>query len=171
MSYDLQELKGYIGRTGNRITACDPVEKGAVRRFAQAIMDEDAKYGAEGIDEGGRSLAPPLFPPFAFRRALGTPDPLTARAKDDYFDGLSLTVNTGLPDLPLPDMGLLNGGAEIEFFDYARHGDRITQVSRYSDIWDKQSSKGPMIFVVTETDYLDQNDKLLLRVRQVNIRR
>lgn len=171
MSYDIEQLRAYIGTTSASVTACDPVEKGAVRRFAQAIMDEKAKYGAEGIDEGGRSLAPPLFPSFMFRRPLGTEDPLTKRAKDDYFDGLSLAVNTGLPDLPIPHMSLLNGGAEIEFFDHARHGDIVSQQSRYADIYERQSSKGPMIMVVTETDYSNQDGKLLLRIRQINIRR
>ncbi|MER2533716.1 MAG: MaoC family dehydratase N-terminal domain-containing protein [Rhizobiaceae bacterium] len=171
MSILTDEIRFYVGKQSERVFACDPVEKGAVRRFAQAIMDEQPKYGAEGIDEGGQSLAPPLFPPFMFRRPLGTEDPISKRAEDPDFDGLTLSVNTGLPDLPLPGLALLNGGAEIEFYRHARHGEWVSQRSRYSDIYERESKKGPMLFVVTETDYETRGGDLLVRVRQVNIRR
>jgi hypothetical protein len=165
------EILGYIGRESERVFACDPVEKGAVRRFAQAIMDEQPKYGVAGVDPGGQSIAPPLFPPFMLRRPLGTEDPLSKRAEDPDFDGLTLAINSGLPDLPLPGIALLNGGAEIEFYRHAHYGDEVSQRSRYSTIYERQSSKGPMLFVVTETDYETRAGVLLLRVRQVNIRR
>jgi len=171
MSRFNDEVRSYVGRSSEVIKACDPVEKGAVRRYAQAIMDDDPSYGVEGIEPGGASIAPPLFPAFMFRRPLNTPDPLTERALDPDFDGLSLAINTGLPDLPLHGMALLNGGAEIEFYRHARHGEWVTQQSRYSDIYERQSSKGPMIIVVTETMYRNTDGDLLLCVRQINIRR
>jgi hypothetical protein len=171
VTYSMETLRDFIGVTSQSVTASEPVEAGAVRRFAQAIMDEDLKYGDPASVQGGQRLAPPLFPAFMFRRPLGTVDPVTQRAGDDYFDGLTLAINTGLPELPLDGMSLLNGGAEIEFYDYAKHGERISQQTRYRDIYEKVSSKGPMIFVVTETDYRNDAGALLLRIRQVNIRR
>ena len=171
MSLLAPAVKACVGMESPEVYACDPVEKGAVRRFAQAIMDDDPRYGAAGTDEGGESLAPPLFPAFMFRRPLGTPDPLSARAADPNFDGLSLAIITGLPDVPLGSLGLLNGGAEIEFYRHARHGERVKQRSRYADIYERESKKGPMVFVVTETDYSSSEGQLLLRIRQVNIRR
>ena len=38
------EVRSYIGVSSEADFACDAVETGAVRRFAQAIMDEDPAY-------------------------------------------------------------------------------------------------------------------------------
>ena len=77
----------------------------------------------------------------------------------------------GLPELPLPGRALLNGGSEIEFFRYARHGEGVIQRSTYADIYERQSKNGPMLFVVTETEYLTQSGELLMRARKTAIRR
>ena len=45
---DLSEaLKPYIGLESHTDTACDVVERGAVRRYAQAIMNEDPIFSVE----------------------------------------------------------------------------------------------------------------------------
>jgi hypothetical protein len=165
------EIRSFVGLEGDPVTATDPVEPGAVRRFAQAIMDEQPRYGAATEGDERSAIAPALYPQFMFRRPLGSDDPLSAHAGDAYFDGLSLVVNTGLPDLPLPGLGLLNGGAEIEFFRHARHGEKVVQRSQYQDIQEKMSSKGPMLVVIVETEYRTAAGELLLRVRQTNLRR
>ncbi len=166
------EVKQYIGRTSDRFGAWDPVERGAVRRYAQAIMDPDPAYGDE---EYGRryqgAVAPPLYPAYMFRAPFGSPDGLTERATDPDFDGLLTSVSSGLPELPLPGLALLNGGAEIEFFRYARHNERVFQRSRYVDIYERDSRSGPMIFVVIETEYETEAGELLLRNRKTLIRR
>lgn len=167
------EIRGYIGRQSDSVAACDAIEPGAVRRYAQAIMaDDDWEYaaGAEPARYGG-PVAPPIYPAFMFRRPLGTPDVLTERAGDPDFDGLVSAAGDGLPELPLPGRALLNGGSEIEFFQYARHGERVTQRSRYADIYEKQSKSGPMLFIITETEYRNSAGDVLLRVRKTTIRR
>jgi hypothetical protein len=166
------EIRGFIGAESEAVTACDLVEPGAVRRYAQAIMDDDPDYapGAVPARYGG-PVAPPLYPSFLFRRSYGTPDVLTERAGDPDFDGLVAAAGDGLPELPLPGRALLNGGSEIEFFRYARHGESIVQRSRYADIYERQSKNGPMLFVVTETEYRTGGGDLLLRARKTIIRR
>jgi hypothetical protein len=167
------EIRGYIGRQSGSVTACDAVEPGAVRRYAQAIMaDKDGDY-APGATPGryGGPVAPPIYPAFMFRRPLGTPDVLTERAEDPDFDGLVSAASDGLPELPLPGRALLNGGSEIEFFRYARHGEQVTQQSRYADIYERVSKNGPMLFVIIETEYRTAGGELLLRVRKTTIRR
>ncbi len=163
------ELRGFIGRESAGATACDPVEAGAVRRYAQAIMDQDPAYAA-GADRYGGPVAPPLYPAFMFRRPFGTPDPLTDRAEDPDFDGLTVAAHSGLPELPLR-LALLNGGAEVELYRYARHGERVTQRSRYADIYERESKSGPMLFVIVETEYRTGDGDLLMRVRGTSIRR
>ena len=40
--------------------------------------------------------------------------------------------------------------------------------ARYVDLVEKQTSKGPMILVISESDYLNGDDELLLRVRRTH---
>ncbi len=166
------EIRSYIGLQSEWVTACDTVEPGAVRRYAQAILaDDDPSYAAAAHPgRYGGPVAPPIYPAFMFRRPLGTPDVLSERAEDPDFDGLVSSASDGLPELPLPGRALLNGGSEIEFLRYARHGEAVTQRSRYADIYERQSKTGPMLFVVVETDYA-AGDEVLLRVRKTLIRR
>lgn len=166
------EIRGFIGRQGAVQQAVDAVEPGAVRRYAQAIMaDTDGDYAPEAsLSRTGGPVAPPLYPAFMFRRPLGTPDVLSDRAADPDFDGLVSSASDGLPELPLPGRALLNGGSEIELLRYARHGERVTQRSRYADIYERESKNGPMLFVIVETEYA-VGAEILLRVRKTIIRR
>lgn len=166
------EIRSYIGRQSEDLTACDVVEPGAVRRYAQAIMaDDDMSYAPDGNSSHyGGPVAPPIYPAFMFRRPYGTADVLSERAEDPDFDGLVSSASDGLPELPLPGRALLNGGSEIEFLRYARHGEQVSQRSRYADIYERQSKNGPMLFVVIETEYATGGE-VLLRVRKTIIRR
>jgi len=169
-----EALKQYIGMQSETETACDPVERGAVRRYAQAIMDEDPIFSEACANNArfGGPVAPPLYPTHMFRRAFGAPDPLQLRARDPDFDGLSATSAQGLSELePIRHLALLNGGSEIEFFRYARHGESVTLRSRYADIVEKDTSKGPMLFVTIETEYRNGDGALLMTVRRTLIRR
>ncbi len=167
------EIRGFIGRRSEVVTACDAVEPGAVRRYAQAIMaDDDGDYAPDAMPARyGGPVAPPIYPAFMFRRPLGTPDALTERAEDPDFDGLVSAAGDGLPELPLPGRALLNGGAEIESLRYARHGERVMQRSHYADIYERQSKTGPMLFVIIKTEYATAGGEILLGVRKTIIRR
>jgi len=166
------EVRSYIGREGPIFGACDAVEAGAVRRYAQAIMDPDPAYASdqEGVRYGG-AVAPPLYPSFMFRTPFDAPDVLTERAHDPDFDGIVMGVGNGLPELPLHGLALLNGGAEVEFLAYARHGERVLQKSRFADIQEKQTKSGPMLLVIIETEFTNEAGQLLLRSRKTIIRR
>jgi len=169
-----EALKKYIGLQSESETACDPVERGAVRRYAQAIQDEDPIFwdACPNNARFGGPVAPPLFPTHLFRRAYGAPDPLQQRARDPDFDGLASGASSGLPELdPIRHLALLNGGSEIEFFRYARHGETVKQRSRYADIVEKASGKGPMLFVTIETEYRNGDGELLMKTRRTQIRR
>ena len=164
----------YIGLESQTEIACDPVERGAVRRYAQAIMDEDPIFWApcENNRLYGGPVAPPLYPTHLFRRPFGTPDPIQENARNPDFDGIGATAAQGLPEIePLKGSALLNGGTEIEFYRYARHGERVKLKSRYADIYEKATSKGPMIFVVIESEYRTGDEELLIRTRRTQIRR
>lgn len=170
----IEGLKQYIGIQSEWETACDVVEPGAVRRFAQAIMDEDPAYGPKAEERLGGPVAPALYPMLMFRRPLGSPDPLQINATDPDFDGLgqASSVTRGLPAIePLAGYAILNGGTEVELFRYARHGETIRMRSRYADITEKETSKGPIVLVVTESEFATPEGEVLLRARRTLIRR
>jgi acyl dehydratase len=170
-----ESLKNYIGIQSEADVACDVVERGAVRRYAQAIMNEDPIFSEDCPNNAryGGPVAPPLFPTHLFRRPFGAPDPIQNNARNLEFDGIvAAPTSQGLPEIePLRGYALLNGGSEIEFFRYARHGDTIRVRSRYADITEKQTSKGPIVLVVTESEYHNQHGDLLIRTRRTSIRR
>ncbi len=167
------EVKAYIGISTEADLACDPVEAGAVRRFAQAIMDEQPAYLPENNEHNrryGGPIAPPLFANHIIRRALCTEDPVQTNAHDPDFDGMLPTAT--LPAIaPLKHLATLNGGSEFEFFRYARHGDRVTLKLSYDSITQKQSSKGLMLLVVRLYEFRTGDGELLMRSRMTTIRR
>lgn len=166
------EIREYIGKEGPRFAASDIVEGGAVRRYAQAIMDQDPAYNKGRPDAAkGVPVAPPLYPVFMFRTPFDSVDYLTERAPDPDFDGAVLGVGNGLPELPLHGLALLNGGAEVELFRYPHQGDRVYQQSRYVDIYERISKSGPMLMVVIDTMYSTEGGEPLLRYRKTLIRR
>lgn len=170
----IEGLEKYVGLQSEWETACDVVEAGAVRRFSQAIMDEDSAYGRDADTRFGGPIAPPLYPMMMFRRPLGAPDPLQIHAADPDFDGLGQgsSVTRGLPEIePLAGYAALNGGTEVEFFRYARHGETIRMRSRYADITAKETSKGPIVLVVTEAEFATPDGEVLMRARRTLIRR
>jgi len=163
----IEELrKKYVGLQSELEEGTDHVERGAVRRHAQACMDENQIYSIDTLENEkyGGPVAPPLFPPLLFRRAFGSPDPVQENAHSPEFDGL--THRLSLPPIEeIKHLKMLNGGTEIEFFRYARMDEAVTQQTRYADIFEKETSRGRMIFVVTEIDYRTKAGEPLLRVR------
>ncbi len=161
-------VRAYIGRESTIELACDAVERGAIRRYVQAIMDEDARFA-------GGEIAPLLFPTHMFRRGFGAPDPIQANVANPDFDGVAdgvgATAAQGLPEIePLRHLRLMNGGAELELFRHARAGERVTVRSRYADIVERATAKGPMVFVTIESEFRTAGGELLLRVRTTMIR-
>jgi hypothetical protein len=163
------EVLALVGAWTEPEFACDAVEPGAVRRFAQAIMDDDPCYGPDGVHpRAGAPVAPLLFPNHMLRRPFGTPDPLHGRDAD--FDGV--VTAAGLPPLPgLRELAVLNGGSEFEFYRHALHGERVSFRQRYADIHEKASSKGTMAVVVIEGELRTEAGELLLRSRRTLLRR
>ncbi len=174
-TYLTDEVKSYIGMMAEPVTAWEVIEGGAVRRFTQAIMDNDPHYWDPQVAANSRYgalIAPPLYPSFTLRRTPGSPDPLEAIINNPDADGTGgMGGGSGLPTIPLPLVRLLNGGVEAEFFAYAKQGDLITAQSRYADIYEKPGRSGLMVFTVMETTYTNQDGQLLLKTRNTTIRR
>jgi acyl dehydratase len=67
--------------------------------------------------------------------------------------------------------GWLNGGNRFEYFAPVMVGDEITATGRIADVYEKQGSSGNLLFIIFETDYVNQDGKLVGRVRGTAIRR
>lgn len=165
-------MRALVGVWGETVVACDAVEPGAVRRFAQAIMDDDPAYAADGPGDrrAGGPVAPPLFPNHMLRRPFGTADVVQARADDPDFDGV--VPAPGLPPIEaLARWPVVNGGSEFELFRYARHGETVAVRQRYAEIAEKRSATGTLVVVVVESEMRTAAGELLLRARRTLLRR
>jgi hypothetical protein len=170
--YISDEVKKLIGYETDWVEAYDPVEQGAIRRFYQAVMDDDPVYWKQEhamTTKYTGVVAPPLFPLHAFRRLPGTPDPLARVAGDPDFDGVVRDFGLGLPPVPIPLPRILNGGVQVEVYQLARLGDRIRARSKYVDIHQKEGRSGTLVFVLIETVYVNQKGETLLKAVQTNV--
>lgn len=147
------EIRAWIGRQAPpwtiEVTALD------VKRFAVATDDRNPLYtDAEQAKQSryGGLIAPPLF----------YMAPLTDPVPEDELrpDGLPYEGRFPIPPTPLPR--LMDGGTDIEFFAPIRVGDTLTAHSKIVDIYQKDGRSGPLIFVVRETTYTNQNDEVVV---------
>ena len=147
------EIRAWIGRQSPpwtiEVTALD------VKRFAVATDDSNPLYtDAERAEQSryGGLIAPPLF----------YMAPLTDPVPEDELrpDGLPYEGRFPIPPTPLPR--LMDGGTDIEFFAPIRVGDTLTARSKIVDIYQKEGRSGPLIFVVRETTYTNQNDAVVI---------
>jgi hypothetical protein len=162
------------GLEGEPLWTDGALEQDSVRRFIQAIMDNDPCYfDAEHAAHSkfGQLVAPPLFPVHAFRFRCGQPDPLGILQEDSDADGSGGNegVYFGLPTLNSPLKRLLNGGNEIEFYRNLAVGERCVATARYSDIQVKQSKSVAMLLVTIETRFQNDQRDLLIINRQTLI--
>ncbi len=103
------------------------VEKGAVRKFAEAIGDSNLFYGDEAYARQGhygRLLAPPTFP---------------------------RTFDCGyVPGLELPDAGLIHGEFHIFYERPLYVGDEVLCSLKLKNSYDKESRNGLLGFLFFE---------------------
>ncbi|HYQ80711.1 MAG TPA: MaoC family dehydratase N-terminal domain-containing protein [Anaeromyxobacteraceae bacterium] len=140
--------KSLIGRESE--PAVHEVEKGMIRRFAEALGDPNPIYVDE---EAARAsgfpalVAPPTFPAV-------------------------LTVNDRFRhSLDLGTRSLLLGEQTIEYGRQVVAGDRITVRSRVADVQEKAGPSGPMDVIVIEDEGRAADGELVFRSRETFILR
>jgi acyl dehydratase len=144
--YVTDEARKQIGKTSEARTY--DVERGAIRRFAEAIEDRNPLFNSEREARHtrfGGMIAPPTF-----CRSMGAP----------------------IPDIKLdmPTFRGLDGGSEWEYFEPIRAGDRITVQSKLVDLREAAGRLGPMVFTVVETTYTNQHGEVCALQRSTGIR-
>ena len=67
--------------------------------------------------------------------------------------------------------GWLNGGNRFEYVAPVTVGDHVTATGRIADVYEKPGSTGALLFIIFETDYVNQRGELVARLRGTMIRR
>ena len=110
------------------------VEKGAIIKFAEAIGDTNPIFNDEVAarqSKYGGMIAPPTF----LR---------------------SMSAGALKVDFRIPYSANLDGGSEWEYFEPIRPGDRITVTTKIADLYERAGRLGNMLFMVRETNYVNQ---------------
>jgi acyl dehydratase len=140
--------RSLIGRESEPVV--HEVEKGAIRRFAEALGDPNPIYVDEAAARasGYPSLvAPPTFP--------------VALASNERFRH----------SLDLGTRSILHGEQQFEYGRPIVAGDRITVKSKVADVQERAGASGAMDVIVIEDEGRDDKGELVFRTRAMLILR
>lgn len=139
-------MKGFVGQSSRPVA--NEVEKGAIRRFAAAIGDDNPLYRDENFARqlGYRSLvAPPTFP---------------------------RTFDFGaIPGWTLPTDGLIHGEERIFYHRPVVAGDVLYCRRTLVDVFEKSGSIGQMIFLVFHQVAAEADGDVVVELRSSIIHR
>ena len=126
------------------------IEKGAIRKFAQAIGDANPLWQDEEYAEKGKYsgiIAPPSF---------------------------FCTVDAGMSntrmEIDWPLKRLVATGDELEFFHPVRPGDVITSTLKLAEVQEKETKGGKRLFVTFEVAFTNQKGEMVAKGRVSSMR-
>jgi acyl dehydratase len=150
------ELKQHIGKI-------DPphvreVERGAIRRYADAVGNDnplyfDEEYASES--RYGTIIAPPGFFGWSMQ---------SVPSSEGIIGLMTAMINAGY-------YRILDGGMSYEFFLPVRAGDIMIASPKVKDVTAKEGKSGTMMVCDFETTYLNQNGDLVAKAYQTLIGR
>ena len=151
-----EELKQYIGKI-------DPphvreVEKGAIRRYAEAVGNDNPLYYDDEYARKtryGSIIAPPGF--------FGWPKKLVVTA-EGLIGFMEALINAGF-------YRILDGGISYEFFLPVCAGDTLIAWPQVKDVTAKEGKSGKMIISQFETTFINQNGDIVAKATQTLIGR
>ena len=138
------KLKQMVGKATRPVTF--EIEKGQIRRFAQAIGEENPLHSDEKVAKAAGF--PSLVAPPTLVGSLGTVEELCEH-------------------LGLSDRATMHAEEEYEYFRPICAGDEITMVHRLVNAYDKNAPNGRLIFVVIETRATDKKARAVCKGRRV----
>jgi hypothetical protein len=106
-----------------------------------------------------------------FAEAIGDPNPRWQSEAPPTFLVALAPTSIHLAEAEEYGKGWLNGGNRFEYFAPVKVGDTITATGRVADVYEKQGSSGNLLFIIFETDYVNQGGTLVARLRGTAIRR
>ena len=157
-----EEIKKLIGTSGS--PKFYEVEKGAIRRFADAVGDDSPLYHDEEYarkSKYGSIIAPPGFFGWPLNQVGNSP-----LAVDIPPELESAFERAGYP-LSL----VLDGGMEYEFFLPVRAGDVLSAVTIVRNLRERSSETGSIIVSFLDTTYHNQDGALVAKQQLMFVRR
>jgi acyl dehydratase len=124
------------------------VEKGAIRRFADAIGDNNPLYHDEEHTKKSRHGALVAPPTFIFTMTMG----MAPHYQWDF-------GRVGI-----------HGGEEYEYLKPIKAGDTITCKTKIADIYEKDGKRGKMAFMILESLLENQHGEVVSRIKRTRIR-
>ena len=106
-----------------------------------------------------------------FAEAIGDPNPRWKSEAPPTFLVAMAAASMHLDDAEDFGKGWLNGGNRFEYQAPVMIGDQITARSHVADVYDKAGSSGDLLFIIFETEYVNQRGELVARLRGTAIRR
>ena len=155
-----QEIVQLIGKTGE--TTVLEVEKGAIKKFADAVGDAKPLYRDEEYARStgfGGIVAPPGF--FGWPTKWKSAMPFFSEIRQEVVDTIAKAGYSRI----------LDGGIEYDFYHPVRAGDILSALSKVKNIYEREAKAGKMILSVIETTYTNQNGDVVAKARQTIIHR
>ena len=106
-----------------------------------------------------------------FVQAIDDPNPRWAEEAPPTFLVALAAASMHLEEAEEYGKGWLNGGNRFEYFEPVKVGDRITAAGRVADVYEKTGGSGSLLFIIFETDYVNQDGRTVARLRGTAIRR
>ena len=106
-----------------------------------------------------------------FAQAIGDPNQRWDKEAPPTFLVALAPVAPHLGEAEEFGKGWLNGGNRFEYFAPVMIGDRITATGRIADVYEKSGSTGELLFIIFETDCVNQRGDRVATLRETMIRR
>lgn len=153
-----EEVTNLIGRTGETVTL--EVEKGAIRKFADAVGDQNPLYWDEEYARDSRYgtiVAPPGFYgwPIKWKGSM----PFFAELKQELIDTIS---RMGYKQV-------IDGGIDFDFCQPVHAGDVLASVDKIIDVSEYEGKRGKRVLSVIKTTYTNQNGDVVAKARKITI--
>ena len=106
-----------------------------------------------------------------FAEAIGDANPRWLEEAPPTFLVAIAPTSIHLKEAEEYGQGWLNGGNRFEHLEPVRAGDVITATAKVADAYEKSGSSGALLFIVFETEYVNQHGRTVARLRGTAIRR
>ena len=106
-----------------------------------------------------------------FAEAIGDRNPRWLSEGPPTYLVALIPVSMHLEEAEEYGQGWLNGGNRFEYMEPVRVGDRITATGKVADVYEKTGSSGSLLFIIFETEYVNQHGRTVARLRGTAIRR
>jgi len=106
-----------------------------------------------------------------FAEAIGDPNPRWLKEVPPTFLVALVPTSMHLAEAEEYGKGWLNGGNRFEYVEPVMVGDRITATGKVADVYEKTGSSGSLLFIIFETEYVNQHGRTVARLRGTAIRR